>query len=144
MKYCNDCKQMKVEVDFSKNRLKHDGLSTYCKLCNGVRQKRYYRDPKFNEQYKRGIQLSKRLRRQALHARVAELKSVPCVDCKRTFPPVAMDFDHLPGFEKEANVAVLVAEGASLEKVLREVEKCEVVCACCHRIRTDRRQKSLP
>jgi hypothetical protein len=81
-------------------------------------------------------------------AYINELKSKPCVDCKQTFDPVCMDFDHLDGSTKCFNVSEGVTRaGRGWEAILAEVAKCEVVCACCHRLRTkmrqlDRQQKS--
>ena len=59
----------------------------------------------------------------------------PCVDCGED-DPVVLDFDHLR--DKAFNI------GASLHlrgwsSILAEIEKCEVVCANCHRRRTARR-----
>lgn len=72
---------------------------------------------------------------------VNELKSItPCADCGRIFPPVCMDFDHCLG-EKRANIAALVHSYASMEDLRTEINKCEIVCACCHRIRTMNRTK---
>jgi len=63
----------------------------------------------------------------------------PCADCGKKFPPVCMDFDHLPGEEKDRNVSNLVGAGASIARLDTEIAKCEVVCANCHRIRTEDR-----
>ena len=57
-----------------------------------------------------------------------------CVDCGYKGHPAALDFDHLPGSEKLFNVSGRVARSADV--VFAEMEKCEVVCANCHRIRT--------
>jgi len=46
------------------------------------------------------------------------------------------EFDHLPGSEKANNVSWLAKMGRSVEKLMAEIAKCEVVCANCHRIRT--------
>jgi hypothetical protein len=46
-----------------------------------------------------------------------------------------MDFDHRDGERKLQLVGRLFASGA-LNKALAEVEKCDVVCSNCHRIRT--------
>lgn len=59
----------------------------------------------------------------------------PCVDCKNKFPAECMDFDHLPGKKKFRPIAHLLH--CRDESVLQaEIEKCELVCANCHRIRT--------
>lgn len=65
-------------------------------------------------------------------------KSVPCCDCKRSFPTVCMDFDHNPEFKKEYNVSSLRSRRRDI--IAAEIEKCDVVCACCHRIRTAKRK----
>lgn len=69
-------------------------------------------------------------------ARISELKKRPCADCGGTFDPVCMDFDHRPGEPKIAGVSAM----ASFKKMLAEAEKCDVVCANCHRIRTFRKR----
>lgn len=50
-----------------------------------------------------------------------------CVDCGAT--EGRLDFDHRPGTIKEFNLG---RPRASLERVLAEVEKCDVRCASCH------------
>ena len=68
-------------------------------------------------------------------------KDVPCADGGRNFPPHVMDFDHVEG-EKASDVSQLVY--TSTTRALREeVAKCEVVCANCHRDRTQRRSPVL-
>lgn len=68
-----------------------------------------------------------------------ELKSRPCADCGLVFHPAAMEFDHLPGTIKRLDIASLVRRG-SIGLARMEVEKCEVVCANCHAVRTFRRR----
>ena len=65
------------------------------------------------------------------------LKDAPCTDCGERFPPEAMDFDHVTQ-RKDANVSDLA--NASAERLLAEVARCELVCANCHRTRTETRR----
>ncbi|MBA3694184.1 MAG: hypothetical protein H0X15_11020 [Acidobacteria bacterium] len=51
-----------------------------------------------------------------------------------------MDFDHRVGEEKKAHVSRLVGM-MNLQNLLDEIEKCDVVCANCHRIRTYERNQ---
>lgn len=74
---------------------------------------------------------------------VEEFKNRPCADCGNEYPSYVMDLDHLPGHEKLANISRLVGEGASWERLKAELEKCEVVCANCHRERTHSRHSVL-
>lgn len=66
-----------------------------------------------------------------------------CVDCGLMMPdhPEVFDFDHLPGVEKSASLSSFLT-GGSIDDLMAEVAKCEVVCANCHRIRTRSRQAS--
>ena len=65
-----------------------------------------------------------------------ELRRVPCADCARTFEPFQMDFDHRDPAAKSFRLTSPTGLGSSRERLLAEVEKCDVVCAVCHRIRT--------
>ena len=67
----------------------------------------------------------------------------PCTDCGLEFHPVAMHWDHLPGQEKSADLAFLARRG-SRRRVLEEIEKCELVCANCHAVRSLLRRDATP
>lgn len=61
---------------------------------------------------------------------------LPCMDCGNNYPWECMDFDHRPGTHKSFTMAnALHYTWATVEA---EVEKCDLVCANCHRIRTQR------
>lgn len=64
-------------------------------------------------------------------------ESNPCHDCHNYFPAVCMDFDHLA--DKTSNVSRAVTDKWSDERIMNEIAKCELVCANCHRIRTQTR-----
>ena len=63
-------------------------------------------------------------------------KARPCADCKGRFDPVCMDFDHHDGKKFDIGSMNTHAE----ETLLAEIAKCDVVCANCHRLRTQRRR----
>jgi len=75
-----------------------------------------------------------RLERQNILQVILLAKDRPCLDCHGVFPSVAMDFDHVRGVK----LFNLSGSGSKypLSEVLAEIEKCEVVCANCHRVRT--------
>lgn len=100
-------------------------------------QKRYY----YKNLDKYRIKNSNR--RQMLQSFVNSLKFKECFDCKSFFPPYVMDFDHRDGGTKVNDVARLVREGWSKTKILIEIEKCDLVCSNCHRIRTYKRNQKV-
>ncbi len=59
----------------------------------------------------------------------------PCLDCKDFFPPFCLDFDHRQN--KYRNVSQMKHYPKS--KLILELNKCDLVCANCHRIRTQKR-----
>jgi hypothetical protein len=77
---------------------------------------------------------------QLFYAKVDALKTAPCSDCGLTFAPVAMDFDHVRG-NKVLQISLMSHH--AWERVETELSKCDLVCACCHRIRTRGRLKKV-
>jgi len=60
-----------------------------------------------------------------------------CADCGVTgLPAVCYDFDHLDPSTKVKSISRMVYAGRTIGAIRREADKCEVVCANCHRIRT--------
>lgn len=74
-------------------------------------------------------------------ALIASLKTGPCVDCGGRFHHAAMDFDHVNGDKK---FCIASRKTASIDDILEEVVKCELVCSNCHRIRTWKRKQRSP
>lgn len=72
---------------------------------------------------------------QELRSYIQELKSTTvCADCRNNYPYYVMQFDHVYGV-KQFNIAD-TAKWTSKQRVLLEIEKCELVCANCHAERT--------
>lgn len=80
-----------------------------------------------------------RRQRRRLKDYIAEQKAKPCMDCGRPYPPYVMDFDHREPSKKEFEIARLFLTH-SLKIIDRELAKCDVVCANCHRERTHRQE----
>ena len=54
--------------------------------------------------------------------------------------PMVLEFDHVRG-QKEADISALVNRDYGWERILREIKKCVVRCANCHRRATQKRGK---
>lgn len=90
-----------------------------------------WKDPEKHNQYIRD-------RRKVMRKFIDDAKNKPCLDCGKSFSIVSMQFDHVRG-EKKFRLAEATAKLKSLEVVQEEIDKCEVVCANCHLVRTDNR-----
>jgi len=56
-----------------------------------------------------------------------------CMDCKGIFPDCVFDFHHRDPLMKTATIGSLITH--SWEKIKIELDKCDLLCANCHRIR---------
>jgi len=83
--------------------------------------------------------LYKTRRKRILKRRVLVAKRKVSKGCKRCGydkRAVALDYHHT-GNEKSMSVAERITRCHSKEKILKEIENCEILCANCHRIETD-------
>lgn len=134
MKTCPKCGGAK---GFSPNKARKDGLSVYCHPCLLEYQRAYF-ERKLSKHRPPGDRPAYMRRKNAGHKKLINpIKNVPCVDCDVCFPPSCMEFDHVRG-EKRGNVGAM--NSWSSATVLKEIEKCDVVCANCHRVRTAQRR----
>ena len=92
-------------------------------------QKEYHK--KWYETNKEKETLRIRQRRHDIAQWFAEYKSqLKCVECGEDHV-ACLDFHHL--HDKEDCIYKLVVGGCSRERILKEIEKCLVLCSNCHR-----------
>src|SRR5687767_13118671 len=120
MNNCKNCGLLPM-AEFYKNKNNKTGLSSYCKSCDKDKVAAW-RGSK-NRRGPRGSSLSAEYRKNYLD----EIRNVPCKDCGNCFPPVAMDFDHLPEHIKSFGI-MRGWRWRNWELMLKEIEKCEIVC----------------
>ncbi len=134
MKKCTNvnCSRSHELIPFSEFNKKGKGYQPYCRECQKFKAKSDYKSRKqyYSDKAKRN--------RQAVVEVIRKAKNQPCVDCSQVFPYYVMDLDHLS--DKEFSLGVGRMKG--MRQVLKELEKCEAVCANCHRERTHRRMKN--
>ena len=65
---------------------------------------------------------------------IAYLLEHPCVDCGEA-DPLVLDFDHVRG-KKTLDVNRMINYRYGWNRILEEIEKCEVRCCLCHRRQT--------
>lgn len=109
---------------FYKSSHTPDGYRWLCKECdNRTRLKRLAK--------KRNI---------AIDWLVEYLKDKKCVNEKcGTSDPRVLQFDHLR--DKEYEVHYMVSRGFAVEEIQKEIEKCQILCANCHSIKSAKHGK---
>lgn len=127
-KVCRRCGRERPIEQFGIRRLSADGRVSYCPDCLAL--------PEVVRR-KRTATATHRSERRRL---IAEMKARPCMDCDGSFPPVCMQYDHRDPSGKTVKVSRFASAGGTMAAFLAEVAKCDLVCANCHAIRTERRR----
>ena len=128
-KKCFTCQEFKDINDFHNNKSHKDGLSSICKTCqhNYVNNhyknnKQYYldKDKKYINENKLWFQTYK----EKLFCKKCNFSGLEC--------PAVLDFHHTND-NKEDDISQMINSGKSRESIIKEIEKCEILCANCHR-----------
>lgn len=135
MKVCTGCGRELPEENFFFKDKQRNRRQAKCKDCYKVARKatfaRHY--AKYRHEYVARSKARNSEIRDALLAQILEyLASHPCSICGES-DPVVLEFHHRDPKNKDDTVASLVRIRASSAKVMAEIEKCDVLCANCHK-----------
>lgn len=146
---CSKCKKYTPYHAFAEftHRDGRIGKRSVCRVCRGEyatknfeRLKKYRKEYNKNNRTKKAIDTAKR--RDEIKNIVNTIKQAsPCKDCGGFFAAVAMDFDHIK--RKNKSIANMVSQSYKIDLILEEIKLCEIVCACCHRVRTAKRKQNM-
>jgi hypothetical protein len=125
---CKNCGPLPVSCFYKHS---NGGYQSLCKQC-----KRTYN----SQNYKKNkglivLRVMKRneLNRKLIRANIVDyLATHPCVKCGEK-DMVVLDFHHIVPSQKRMPVSIMVSRSFSWGTVLKEIKKCEVLCANCHR-----------
>lgn len=135
-KFCTACFRKRPISEFPYRSDKPDKRVSNCKDCRLKSGRKHYANNK------EAIAKRHRAYKWKVITAVQELKEeTPCADCKTYYPYYVMDFDHREGETKSFLVSKMVGNGG-LERIQEEINKCDIVCSNCHRIRTHKRRAS--
>ncbi len=105
-----------------------------CKQCVADNSAAWYQDNRARMKRVRSRHATK------LRAEYHSLKDQPCADCGGRFPHYVMEFDHVRGTR---NTPVARLQKSARSRLRAEVQKCDLVCANCHKVRTHRRRQAM-
>lgn len=128
---CLKCQKAKDEVRFR-------GTGTVCRECRSQYSREHYR--KNRKPYLARSKQRNEKQIALLQEYVRGVKTgKPCMDCGKVYPHYVLDFDHRNAQTKRETVSRMVMAALSVETIKNEIEKCDLICSNCHRIRTWRR-----
>ena len=124
--------------EFAWRRRRRAQRDTFCRSCRSAYGKEHYAANK-----QRYIDQAQAIKRRLALERTQYLLDYfslyPCVDCGER-DPVVLEFDHLR--DKRFTIGSAL-RSRSWQSILAEIQKCDVVCANCHRRRTFGRMGSV-
>lgn len=131
MKKCTSCGIEKSLIEFQKRLSAKDGHTNLCKPCKREYDNNHYKNNAHRKDY---IKANREKSLKSAEEYILEyLLKNPCIDCGEP-DPIVLEFDHIDPSIKDGVISVL--KRSSLSKVKKEIEKCEVRCANCHRRKT--------
>lgn len=142
-KICTKCKEKKSISSFYSRKSK-SGTASECKECKLKYTLEYSRTEKGKEIRHKAtrkwvcnnaqrVNATQNLSRKNKKLRAISLLGGVCVDCKLSFSECVYDFHHLNPKEKEFSPAHIF--NLKWETILKEISKCVLLCANCHRLR---------
>ena len=134
MKKCSRCQIEKPLEEFNFKNKKKQTLQKSCKVCTRLEIRNHYYNNK--EYYLKKAKKRNTKNREKINKYIFEfLICNPCIDCGEK-DPIVLEFDHQR--DKTAPVSTLMKHNHSLQKLEKEIAKCVVRCANCHRRKTAR------
>lgn len=136
MKKCGRCKKEYAENNFYKDKHKKDGLSWDCKQCSSLKHKKYRTNSNIPKLCKQKWQKNNPHKKQEYNKQLYDkvklfqqtyLKRNPC-DCGVS-DLECLDYHHIDQTTLESRVPSI----HTFQKSIREMTKCIVLCANCHR-----------
>lgn len=137
LKTCASCGVSRSISEFAL-RSHRASLDNRCRACRAAYQKEHYERNR-NVYVARSRRRRVRIRRERFLWLLDHLAAHPCVDCGESDPRV-LEFDHLS--DKSFSIGTWFSQ-RNWDALLREIQKCDVVCANCHSRRTSERRRTL-
>jgi len=130
-KVCSKCRVEKSVNEFNKDKNTVDGLFTWCKLCSAAHTTAYYQANRERELTKSASY------RQNNWLVYINHYGGHCVDCNLdlTQCPSVVHFHHRDPSTKEAEPKKLIGNNKPFNDVIYECDKCDMLCANCHRLK---------
>jgi len=126
-KICTKCDDEKNINKFPFKNKEKNIRHSICKECwKGIRKKSYNKNKKVT------FDRNKRNKKKSRDWYNEFKSNLKCNRCSENHP-ACLDFHHSTPNEKEFTISKLVGTTYSVKKIKKEIEKCEILCANCHR-----------
>ncbi len=130
-KYCKHCEVNLTEDNISK------GYRALCKKCYSAYMKKYYCDNpnKYKRHKEELVKNNDMAWMEKTNAILLSKMSSGCLDCGE-MDIIVLELDHRDPSEKKYKISDVRRTKIKIDDFISEIDKCDVVCANCHRRRT--------
>lgn len=126
-KTCSRCETEKKLSEFRRDKAQPSGYQSWCKVCARSQHQSMY-----TVKYGAKARERNKIRGEDTRRKLHDFKDAhPCILCgeqERT----CLDFHHLDPHQKDFGISTLLKGTRSWESILKEIEKCVVLCKNCH------------
>jgi len=125
-KKCSKCKEIQKNSEFRVDKT-NNRLHSWCRKCESEWGRKY------NKANYVEVKARKDARTAALYELVNDYKRQHPCECGESRLP-CLEFHHLDPKKKELPISRAILRCWSKKRLLREVAKCVIVCANCHKL----------
>ncbi len=133
LKKCSKCLKILDENEFNW-KYKFTKRSYHCKGCSRKYIQTHYKN-NIGYYLDKALKRNNMIKQRSFEFLGPYLLNHPCVDCGES-NILVLEFDHKERKMKDGEISRIIENGATLNKLIVEVQKCEVRCANCHKIKT--------
>jgi hypothetical protein len=126
-KKCRKCQKTKDILKFTRKHTSPDGYAARCKDCTRAVVNEHYKKNK-----KRYLEKAKKWNKEKRDWFQGLKEDLECSECGEDHP-ACIEFHHRDPRKKDFTVANFKNLGYSKARILKEIKKCNVLCANCHR-----------
>jgi hypothetical protein len=138
-KTCTKCQEEKSLDNFRNYKRSKDGKVNWCKPCFKLHEKLHWQANPERRKKSKDRRIASTHRNRAFV--FSYLLEHPCEKCPES-DPIVLEFDHIDPIQKLFNISDASSgnEPKGLDTLKKEIAKCRVLCANCHRRHTAQQQ----
>jgi hypothetical protein len=137
-KKCSKCNETKPIGDFFVKQKSAGRMHSQCKDCYKQHRRTYYYKHylKYGDEYRRRAKRRRESLKDIFRTNIISyLSNKKCEICSESDIRV-LEFDHLDPLDKRFSVSQAVKLGYSWDDAVKEISKCRILCANCHKKHT--------
>lgn len=140
MKTCSTCNKNQDDTEFVLKNKRTGTRASKCNSCHRIYLKEHYKKNK-HKYIKTAAAFTNKVYERNKQYIYEYLKDHPCTVCGES-DVLVLEFDHRDPNTKKEDISTLI-RSYSLKSLNLEIDKCDVLCANCHRRKTHKERNTF-